>query len=217
MALRFTLVTLAVAVAMLFGTVYLFTTMPTGFIPSQDSGFMFAATLGPQDVSFDYMAAHTHAIGEVVRQHPEVDSVGVVRDGRRIRHRVRAHEAARRTARTRWIRSSRNCGRRSLPVPGHLGVHAESAADHDQRPAHGERVPAHAAKRRTWTRSISGRPQLVDKMRQLPGFVDVNSDMQIASPQLMVDIDRDRALALGITPQQMQNALFSAFASARCR
>ena len=48
-------------------------------------------------------------------------------------------------------------------------------------------------------------------MRQIPGFVDVQSDMQIASPQLMVDIDRDRALALGITPQQVQNALFSGF------
>ena len=29
-------------------------------------------------------------------------------------------------------------------------------------------------------------------MRQLPGFLDVNSDLQIRSPQLMVDIDRDR-------------------------
>ena len=35
--------------------------------------------------------------------------------------------------------------------------------------------------------------------------------MQIASPQMMVDIDRDRALALGVTPQQVQDALFSAY------
>ena len=40
-ALRFRLVTLAVAVLMLIGTAYLFFTMPTGFIPSQDSGFVF--------------------------------------------------------------------------------------------------------------------------------------------------------------------------------
>ena len=46
---------------------------------------------------------------------------------------------------------------------------------------------------------------------RFPGFVDVQSDMQIASPQLMVDIDRDRALALGITPQSVQDALFSGF------
>ena len=46
---------------MLVGTVYLFKTMPTGFIPSQDSGFLFAITLGPQDISFESMAAHTQA------------------------------------------------------------------------------------------------------------------------------------------------------------
>jgi HAE1 family hydrophobic/amphiphilic exporter-1 len=54
-------------------------------------------------------------------------------------------------------------------------------------------------------------PKLVARMRQIPGFVDVTSDMQIASPQVMVDIDRDRAQSLGITPQQVQDALFSGF------
>ncbi|HEY2017339.1 MAG TPA: efflux RND transporter permease subunit, partial [Bryobacteraceae bacterium] len=54
-------------------------------------------------------------------------------------------------------------------------------------------------------------PRLMDKMRQIPGFVDVTSDMLIASPQLTVNIDRDRALSLGITPQQVQDALFSSF------
>jgi hydrophobic/amphiphilic exporter-1 (mainly G- bacteria), HAE1 family len=56
-------------------------------------------------------------------------------------------------------------------------------------------------------------PVLVQKMRTLPGFVDVNSDMQIASPEVTLDIDRDRALALGVTPQQIQNALASSFGS----
>src|SRR5690242_13903480 len=58
-AMRFHPVTFAIAVLMLVGTVYLFRTMPTGFIPSQDSGFLFAATMGPQDISFDAMAAKT--------------------------------------------------------------------------------------------------------------------------------------------------------------
>ncbi len=50
-------------------------------------------------------------------------------------------------------------------------------------------------------------------MRALPGFQDVNSDMQIASPQLQVDMDRERALALDVTPDQIQNALFTAYGS----
>ena len=96
-AMRFRLVTLSIAVLMLFGTVYLFTTMPTGFIPSQDSGFMFAGTLGPQDISFDWMAAHNHAAGEVLRAHPDVQDVGVFVIGRQPGVHVRAHEAARAT------------------------------------------------------------------------------------------------------------------------
>jgi HAE1 family hydrophobic/amphiphilic exporter-1 len=52
-------------------------------------------------------------------------------------------------------------------------------------------------------------PLLMEKMRALPNFQDVNSDMQIASPQLYVDIDRDRAQAVGVTPDQIQNALYT--------
>jgi len=50
-------------------------------------------------------------------------------------------------------------------------------------------------------------PRLAARMRQIPGFVDVNTDMQINAPQVMVDIDRDRAQALGVTPEQIQDAL----------
>ncbi len=56
-------------------------------------------------------------------------------------------------------------------------------------------------------------PRLTAAMRGIQGLVDVNSDMQISSPQLMVDIDRDRAVSLGITPQQVQDALFSSYSS----
>ena len=54
-------------------------------------------------------------------------------------------------------------------------------------------------------------PQLAARMRQIPGFVDVNTGMQINAPQVMVDIDRDRAQALGVTPEQIQDALYSAY------
>jgi len=49
------------------------------------------------------------------------------------------------------------------------------------------------------------------KFRTLPMLADVNSDLQITSPQLQVDIQRDRAATLGITPQQIEEALYSAF------
>jgi HAE1 family hydrophobic/amphiphilic exporter-1 len=56
---------------------------------------------------------------------------------------------------------------------------------------------------------VSG--EMERKLRALPELVDVNSDLQITSPQLRVDIDRDRAATLGVTPQQIEDTLYSAF------
>jgi HAE1 family hydrophobic/amphiphilic exporter-1 len=56
-------------------------------------------------------------------------------------------------------------------------------------------------------------PQVEAKMRQLPGILDVNSDLQLASPQVFVDINRDKALALGVSPQLVQDALYTAYGS----
>src|SRR3989449_1835679 len=50
-------------------------------------------------------------------------------------------------------------------------------------------------------------------MRTLPGFTDVNTDLQITSPQVTVDIDRDKASALGVTAEQIENALYDAYGS----
>src|SRR5262249_43186109 len=81
-AMRFRLATLAIAVLMLAGTVYLFETMPTGFIPSQDSSAMFGAVLGPQDASFEYMSSHLKAVADIVHSDPGVqDTIAFVPGG----------------------------------------------------------------------------------------------------------------------------------------
>ncbi|HWU39370.1 MAG TPA: efflux RND transporter permease subunit, partial [Candidatus Acidoferrum sp.] len=56
-------------------------------------------------------------------------------------------------------------------------------------------------------------PMVLDRMRTLPGVQDVNTDLQITSPQVLVDIDRDKASALGVTAQQIENALNYAYGS----
>jgi HAE1 family hydrophobic/amphiphilic exporter-1 len=51
------------------------------------------------------------------------------------------------------------------------------------------------------------------RMRAVPGLTDVNSDLQISSPMVIVDIDRDRASALGLTADGIENALYNAYGS----
>ncbi len=53
--------------------------------------------------------------------------------------------------------------------------------------------------------------ELQAKIAALPGLQDVTSDLQITSPKVHVEIDRDKASALGITAGQVENALYDAY------
>src|SRR5207244_4155454 len=57
--------------------------------------------------------------------------------------------------------------------------------------------------------------RLTDRLRQLPDLVNVTSDLQISNPQASVTINRDRAAALGVTAQQVEEALYDAYGSAQ--
>jgi HAE1 family hydrophobic/amphiphilic exporter-1 len=212
-AMRFRLATLTVAILMLVGTVYLFKTMPTGFIPSQDSSFFFGVVMGPQDSSFESMARHVHAVAEVARANPDVANAGAFAGGgggqsnQAFFFCVTKPRNQRRHSVDEIIEALRP---KVMAIPGVFtfiqnpppitvsGQYSTSAYQLTLQSPNLEDIYAWA-------------PRLTDKVRQLPGFVDVNSDLQIASPQIMVDIERDRALALGVTPQQLQDALYSAF------
>ena len=54
-------------------------------------------------------------------------------------------------------------------------------------------------------------PLIEDKLKTLPELIDVTSDLQITRPQVTVEIDREKASAVGISPQQIETALNSAY------
>jgi HAE1 family hydrophobic/amphiphilic exporter-1 len=58
-------------------------------------------------------------------------------------------------------------------------------------------------------------PKLEAKLRSLPVLADVYSDLQLNNPRVNVDIDRDRAFALGVTPEQIANTLYDAYGNRR--
>ena len=53
--------------------------------------------------------------------------------------------------------------------------------------------------------------KMENRMRQIPGIVDVTTDLQITSPQVLVDINRDKASSLGISAGQIERALGNAY------
>ncbi len=208
-ALRFRLATLGVAVLMLAGTVYLFETMPTGFIPSQDSSALFGITMGPQDISFESMARHHKAIADVIRREPGVaDVLAFVVGGNQAFVFVKlVPRDQRRLSVDQTIEDLRP---KVMAVPGlftflqnppPITVSGQFGTNQYQLTL--QSADLHEIY--TWA------PQLTARMAQVPGIVDVTNDMQISAPQVMVNIDRDRAQALGVTPEKIQDGLFSAY------
>ncbi len=210
-AMRFRFATLMLSLAMLVGTWYLFVTMPTGFIPSQDGGFLFAITKGPEDISFDSMAKHHHAIANIIRAHPTmrhvVDFVLSGNSG------IAFGNLKPREERTLSVDQVIDQLRPQVAqVPGLL-TFIQNPPPITVGGQNLSSLYAMSLQSANLQEIYDNVPRLMARMRALPGFVDVNSDMQVKSPQVMVDIDRDRALALGVTPQQVQEALSSSYSS----
>ena len=216
-ALRFHPVTMLVAVAMLVGTVYLFKTMPTGFVPSQDAGFTFGVVIGPQDMSFDSLAQHMRQVSAVIQADPNVENVGAFSAGGGLGTSNEGFVFANLKPRDQrplsvdqTIEALRG---KFMAIPGvfaflqnppPISVSGQFSTSVYQLTLQSSRLEDIY----TWG------PQLMAKMQQLPGFVDVDDqELHAASPQVIVDIDRDRAEALGVSPQQVQDALYSAFGS----
>ncbi len=207
--LRHQFITLMAAILLLIGTVWLFHIMPTGFIPSQDSGFFFAFTMAGQDISFESMAQHEYALSEIARHDANISDVGVFlmggnQGGFFAKMKPRSERALSVDETILELRP------KFFQVPGILAfpqnpppitVSGQFSTSAYQLTLQSTNLKDLYA----WT------PRVVQAMSTIPGFVDVNSDLQVASPQVMVDIDRERARSLGVTPQQIQDALMSSY------
>ena len=211
-AMRYRFATLLVAFAMLGGTYWLFVTMPTGFIPSQDSGFLFGIVRGPQDISFESMAKHHRAVANVMLNHPDLAVVGAMLPSGN--QGFVFSRAKPRSERKRSIDEIIDDLRPKLATVPAVMVFLQNPPPITVSGQQGFTAYQMTLMSINLQELYEWGPKLMARMRTIPGVVDVNApDLQISSPQVMIDIDRDRALAMGVTPQQIQNALFTSYSS----
>jgi len=213
-AMRFRLVTLAVAVLMLVGTGYLFFTMPTGFIPSQDSGFAFGVVIGPQGISSESMAQHLTRVANVLRMDPNIRTVGAMGGFTGLQSNQAFVFTGFKPRDQRPLsvdQAIEELRPKLFFVPG-VFTFMQNPPPITVSGQFGTSIYQLTLQSSKLEDIYTWGPQLMAKMQRLDGFVDVNdNDLQVANPQLMVEIDRDRAESLGLTPQQVQDALYSAY------
>jgi len=200
----------------LFGiTIALFYIIPKGFIPNDDISQIIGYTEAAEGISFNEMSRHQEQIVDIIRQDPNVQ--GVLS-----------------TVGESDVSAASNTGNiLVLLKPVHDRRKDVETIIQDLRPklatVPGMRVflqnpplvqVGGQVTKSPYQLTLQGPDQkelyrsadaLLAKLNALPQLLDVTSDIQISNPQLNVDIDRDKAAAVGVTVQQIENALNSAY------
>jgi HAE1 family hydrophobic/amphiphilic exporter-1 len=195
-------------------TAWLFVIIPKGFIPTEDTGQIFAFTEAAQDISFDAMVEKQRAAAAIVLKQPYIDqimssmgasTINVVPNTGRIFMRLKPRDQ--RPSADRIIEDLRP---KLAAVPG-IKVYPQNLPTIRIGGSLTKALYQYTLQGTDLQELYRWAPILYEKMRTLPGFQDVNTDLQITSPQVTVDIDRDRASALGVTAEQIEDALYSAY------
>ena len=215
LVMKHRLTTMVVSGLVLVATVYLFMVIPKGFIPSEDTGQINATTEAAQDISFDSMVKHQQAAAAIVRQDPNVESfmssVGAggpnstANNGRFLIHLKPRDE--RKLSADEIIQELRP---KLSRIPG-LNVYLQNppAINVGGRTSKGQ---YQFTLQDADTKELyEYAPQVEEKIRHLPILQDVTTDLQITSPQITVQIDRDKAQALGISANQIESTLYGAY------
>ncbi len=198
-------------------TAMLFQSIPKGFFPQEDTGLLTAATLGPDDASFDAMIARQGQLAELVARDPDVLSVMST---------VGGGNAA----------STQNSGRLFITLRDKPARTADAGAVIQRLRQATAGVPGiQVFFQAVQNINVGGQqtrsqyqyvlqspdldvlqtfaPKLEAALRRVPGIQDVNSDLALRARSTMVSIDRDAAARLGLSVDQIRSTLYSAFGS----
>ena len=217
LVLRHRLTILVLTIVLTIATGFLFTKIPMGFLPSEDTGQIFALTEAAQGISFEDMVKHQKALAAIVSEDPNIaafmsavgaSGVSVATNTGRMFMRLKPRKERTLSA-DEIIQELRP---KLSQVPGIMmfmqnlpairigGTLTKSQYQFTlQSPDTGELYRAAV--------------ELESKMRALQQLQDVTSDLQISNPQVNIDINRDKASALGITANQIEDALYYAYGS----
>jgi HAE1 family hydrophobic/amphiphilic exporter-1 len=211
--LRHRFATLVVNAGLVALTVYMFQIIPKDFLPAEDIGNLFGGTESAEDTSFAEMAKLQWSATEVVRKNPNVKLVlsgvgggpsgGSQNSGFLF---IRLKDAKQRPHANVVLNQLRT---QLADVPGiNVFLRVPPLITIGQTGRSAYMVSIMDTDVDSLFRSA---PKMEAAMRKLPALQDVVSDLRLRNPRLSVDIDRDRARALGVTPDAIAETLFSAY------
>ncbi|MCW5681380.1 MAG: efflux RND transporter permease subunit [Xanthobacteraceae bacterium] len=207
--------TLMATFATLFIVIGLYTWVPKGFFPIEDTGFISSTVEAATDTSFEAMSERQQQVAAIIRQDKDVAYVvstagatGISRTTNTGRLFVALKPRHERTESANQIiqRLRRTAGQ----VPG-VQVFFQPVQNISVGGTIAKSLYQYTVQSSDTDALYQIAPQLEEKISQLSMLRDVTSDLQITNPQLSIDIDRDKARALGIGDDQIRSVLYSQY------
>ncbi len=210
--LRWKFTTLMVTIATFVASGYMYVTVPKGFFPTEDTGFIVGSTEAAPDVSIEAMSELQLRMIRTVLADPGVQYLasavgfgGIVNQGRMF---VALKSKAERGDQMKIIARLRQATR---SVPG-MTISFVPVQNFNLNAGRITRSNYQYTLQSPDLESLyASADRMMDRMALLPGLRDVTTDLQVRNPQSFVDIDREKAAAYGVTADQIRLALYNAF------
>ena len=205
-----TILTAAVCVSPYWG---LYVRVPKGFFPQQDTGRVSGSVQADQDISFAAMQQKMQQYVSIVAKDQNVQAVVAFAGGNTAKNQGRMFITLKPKGRERKITADRFIGemrRKLAAVPG-ASLFMQSAQDLTIGGRQSQAQYQYTLQGEDLKELSAWAPQLLQKLRTLKELRDVNTDQQDKGLGSQVVIDRDTASRLGVSPQDIDNALYDAF------
>ena len=214
LAMRHHVVVSLAALAMALITVWMFIKAAKGFLPNEDTGRIVISTEAEQGVAFEKMIELQQKAATIVSKNPAVES---------FMSRIGGGSAARASNTGRLFLSLKPRSERPPidQIIGQLRADLSTIPGLKVFPQNPPSVRIGGAVTKSLYQFTLFGPDLdvlyeaatkmEGLMNQIPGVVDVTTDLQITSPQILVEINRDKASSLGISAGQIERALGNAY------
>jgi HAE1 family hydrophobic/amphiphilic exporter-1 len=210
-------VTLGFSLLLVVLTGWLAVVIPKGFLPNEDQGFLSVTTETAEGTSFEAMMRHQQAVAAIVQQDPNVagfsSQVGAsgrsqtVNNGRMF---IRLRPQEERELGADEI--ARQLQAKTAVVPG-IRTYVQNVPVINIGTRSSKSLYQYTLQSTDLDALYSQAAEFERRLAEIPLLTDVTSDLQIKNPQVKVEIDRDRASALGVTAEQIERALYNAYGS----
>ena len=194
-------------------SVYLYWQVPKGFFPQQDTGRVVGSVQADQDISFAAMREKMNQYVAIVAQDKNVHTVVAFAGGNTAKNQGRMFITLKNKGRDRKITADQFIGemRRKLAVVPGASLFMQSAQDLTIGGRQSQAQYQYTLQGEDLNELSEWAPRLLQELRGLKELRDVNTDQQDKGLDAEVTIDRDTASRLGVSPQDIDSALYDAF------